>query len=103
MIWPAVILGSIGCYVLKLVGYLLPDDTLNSPRVRHVAGLMPVALLAALVAVQTFAQGQQLVIDGRLAGLAAAIIALILRAPFLVVILVAAATAALLRAAGWAA
>jgi uncharacterized membrane protein len=102
MIWPAVILGSIGCYVLKLVGYLLPDDTLNSPRVRHVAGLMPVALLAALVAVQTFAQGQQLVIDGRLAGLAAAIIALLLRAPFLVVVLVAAATAALLRAAGWA-
>lgn len=102
MIWPAVILGSVGCYVLKLVGYLLPDDTLNSPRIRHIAGLMPVALLAALVAVQTFAQGQQLVIDGRLAGLAAAITALVLRAPFLVVVLVAAATAALLRAAGWA-
>jgi uncharacterized membrane protein len=103
MIWPAVILGSIGCYVLKLVGYLLPDDTLNSPRIRHIAGLMPVALLAALVAVQTFGQGQQLVIDGRLAGLVAAVIALLLRAPFLVVILVAAATAALLRSAGWAA
>jgi uncharacterized membrane protein len=103
MIWPAVILGSLGCYVLKLVGYLLPDDTLDSPRVRHIAGLMPVALLAALVAVQTFAQGQQLVIDGRLAGLAAAIVALVLRAPFLVVILVAAATAAVLRAAGLAA
>lgn len=103
MIWPAVILGSIGCYVLKLAGYLLPDDTLDSPRVRHIAGLMPVALLAALVAVQTFAQGQELVIDGRLAGLAAAIVALVLRAPFLVVIVVAAVTAAALRAAGWAA
>ncbi len=100
MIWPAVILGSIGCYLLKLVGYLLPEDTLDSPRVRHIAGLMPVALLAALVAVQTFAQGQQLVIDARLAGLAAAIVALVLRAPFLVVIVVAAATAAVLRSAG---
>lgn len=102
MIWAAVALGSVGCYLLKLIGYLLPDDTLNSPRVRHIAGLMPVALLAALVAVQTFAQGSQLVIDGRLAGLAAAVVALLLRAPFLLVIVVAAATAALLRGAGWA-
>ena len=68
--------------------------------VRRVAGLLPVALLAALVAVQTFADGQNLVIDARLAGLAAAVIALVLRAPFLVVVLVAAVTAAVLRAIG---
>ena len=48
---------------------------------RTVAGLLPVALLAALVAVQTFAVGQTLVIDARLAGLIAAVIALLLRAP----------------------
>jgi hypothetical protein len=63
---------------------------------------MPVALLAALVAVQTFAQGQALVVDARVAGLAAAVVALLLRAPFLVVIIVAAVTAAGLRALGWA-
>ncbi len=100
MIWFAVIAGSIGCYVEKLVGHLLPASVLEREGVRRIAGLLPVALLAALVAVQTFAVGQSLVIDARLAGLAAAVIALALRAPFLVVVLVAAITAAVLRAAG---
>jgi hypothetical protein len=56
--------------------------------------LLPVALLAALVATQTFGEG----VDARAAGLAAAVLALLARAPFLVVVGVAAGTAALLRA-----
>ena len=100
MIWFAVLAGSIGCYIEKLVGHLLPASVLERDGVRRIAGLLPVALLAALVAVQTFAVGQSLVIDARLAGLAAAVIALVLRAPFLVVVLVAAITAAVLRATG---
>jgi uncharacterized membrane protein len=102
MIWFAVLAGSMGCYVEKLLGYFLPRAVLENPSVRRVAGLLPVALLAALVAVQTFAVGQTLVIDARLAGLAAALIALLLRAPFLAVVVVAALTAAVLRALGWA-
>jgi uncharacterized membrane protein len=101
MIWAAVLWGSLGCFLLKALGYLLPERTLDTPDVRKAAGLMPVALLAALVAVQTFGQGQDLVIDGRLIGLLAAIVALLLRAPFLVVVVVAAVTAALLRSAGF--
>jgi uncharacterized membrane protein len=100
MIWFAVIAGSLGCYVEKLIGHVLPSSVLEREGVRRVAGLLPVSLLAALVAVQTFADGQTLVIDARLAGLAAAVIALVLRAPFLVVVLVAAITAAILRATG---
>jgi uncharacterized membrane protein len=100
MIWFAVVAGSIGTYVAKLVGFLLPGEMLDRPGVRRITGLLPVALLAALVAVQTFAVGQTLVIDARLAGLAAAVVALLLRAPFLVVVLVAAVTAAVLRASG---
>ena len=100
MIWFAVIAGSLGCYAEKLVGYFLPRSVLENVAVRRVAGLLAVALLAALVAVQTFAVGQTLVIDARLAGVAAAVIALLLRAPFLVVVLVAAVTAAVLRATG---
>ena len=69
----------------------------------RITGLLPVALLSALVAVQTFADGQTLVIDARLAGVLAAVVALVLRAPFLVVVLVAAITAALLRSTGLAA
>lgn len=100
--WAAVLVGSLGCYLEKLVGYFLPRSVLEHTGVRRVAGLLPVALLAALVAVQTFAVGQSLVIDARLAGVIAAVIALVLRAPFLVVVLVAAVTAAALRALGWA-
>ncbi len=100
MIWAAVLVGSLGCYLEKLVGYVLPSAVVDNESLRRVAGLLPVALLAALVAVQTFADGQALVIDARLAGVAAAVVALLLRAPFLVVVLVAAITAALLRAWG---
>ena len=55
------------------------------------------ALLTALIGVQVFASGSQLVVDARLAGLAAATVALLLRAPFIVVVFVAAATAAVVR------
>ncbi len=100
MIWPAVIIGSVGAYLLKLIGYVIPARVLENPRLRRLTALLPVALLAALVGVQTFSTGTALQIDARIAGLAAAILALVLRAPFLVVVLVAAATAAILRATG---
>jgi branched-subunit amino acid transport protein len=98
MIWAAIITASVGCYLLKLAGLSLPQSLLDRSDVQRVAGLLPVALLAALVAVGTFADEGRLIIDARVAGVAAAIIALVLRAPFLVVIVVAAATTAILRA-----
>jgi len=101
--WLAVLAGSLGCYLEKLLGYVLPPAVLAHDGVRRISGLMPVALLAALVAVQTFATGSSLTIDARAAGLAAAVVALILRAPFLVVVIVAGVTAAGLRALGMAA
>jgi len=100
MTWLTVLAASAGCYVLKLLGLSAPPHWLQRPLVRRMAALLPVALLAALVAVQTFATGQRLAVDARLAGVAAAVVALLLRAPFLVVILVAAATAGLVRALG---
>ena len=100
MIWAAVLVTSVGCYLLKLAGLSVPERVLASPRVRSVAALLPVALLAALAAVQTFASGQHLVLDARAAGLAYAVVALVLRAPFLVVVVGAAVVAALIRAIG---
>ena len=100
MIWPAVIVGSLGAYLLKLSGYVIPERVLDNPRLRRLTAILPIALLAALVGVQTFSTGSDVTVDARVAGLAAAIVALALRAPFLVVILVAAATAAVLRGAG---
>lgn len=98
MIWAAVLATAAGCYAWKLLGLSVPERILAAPRVERVAALLPVALLAALVAVQAVADGQRLVIDARLAGLAAGGVALLLRAPFLVVVGVAALVAAILRA-----
>lgn len=95
--WAAIIVTAAGCYLLKLAGLSVPDKVLDRPLVRRLADLTPVALLAALVAVQATSSGQELAVDARLAGLGAGVIALLLRAPFLVVVVVAAATTALLR------
>jgi branched-subunit amino acid transport protein len=99
--WIAVLATAAGCYALKLAGLTVPQRLLASARVRRFAGLVPVALLAALSAVQAATSGQGFALDpARLAGMGAAVAALLLRAPFLVVIVAAAGTAALLRVAG---
>jgi hypothetical protein len=98
MIWAAVLVTCLGCYLLKLAGLSVPARVLASSRVRSVAALMPVALLSALAAVQTFGSGMSVVLDARAAGLAFAVVALLLRAPFIVVVVGAAVVAALLRA-----
>jgi branched-subunit amino acid transport protein len=99
--WIAVLATAAGCYALKLAGLTVPQRVLTDPRVRRFAELVPVALLAALSAVQAATSGQAFDLDpARLAGLGAAVVALLLRAAFLVVIVIAAATAAGLRVAG---
>jgi branched-subunit amino acid transport protein len=99
--WIAVLATAAGCYGLKLAGLTVPQRVLASPRVRRFAELVPVALLAALSAVQAVTSGHAFDLDpARLAGLAAAVAALLLRAPLLLVIVAAAGTAAALRAAG---
>ena len=100
-IWLAVLGCAVGCYVLKLAGMSVPEEVLARPVVRRTADLLPVVLLAALVAVQVFVtrgpDGPELTVDARLAGLVAAFVALLLRLPFIVVVFVAALTAALIR------
>lgn len=99
--WIAVLVTAAGCYALKLAGLTVPRRVLQNARMRRFAELVPVALLAALTAVQAATSSQSLVLDrARLAGLAAAVLALLLRAPFLLVLVVAAGTAAALRALG---
>ncbi|RFC71932.1 AzlD domain-containing protein [Streptomyces sp. AcE210] len=97
-IWIAVAVTAVGCYAVKLIGLLVPAGVLERPLVRRLAALLPVALLAALTAQQTFADGTTLVLDAKAAGLAAAAVALILRGPFLVVVAAAVVVTAGLRA-----
>ena len=95
--WITVAVTAAGCYALKLAGLSVPARWLDHPSLRRFAALAPVALLAALTAVQTFGHDQSLTIDARAAGVAAAAVALLLRAPFLVVVIVAAAVSAVIR------
>jgi branched-subunit amino acid transport protein len=97
MTWPAVIFASAVCYAIKLAGLSLPQRFLEEPRVQRTVPLLPVALLAALIATQTFATGGHLALDVRAAALVVAGVAVLLRAPFLLVVAAGAATAALLR------
>ncbi|MEH0418064.1 AzlD domain-containing protein [Streptomyces sp. B21-083] len=97
-VWIAIGVTALGCYVVKLVGLLVPAGVLERPLVRRLAALLPVALLAALTAQQAFADGQVLVLDAKAAGLAAAAVALVLRAPFLVVVAAAVVVTAAVRA-----
>ena len=98
--WTAVLLGCAACYALKLAGLAVPARLLAAPRITAVSAALPVALLAGLIAVQTFGDGKHLVLDVRIAGLAAALAAAALRAPFLLVVVAGAGTTALLRALG---
>lgn len=102
-LWSAILIAAIACVALKTVGYLLPPRWLDAPRPARIADLLTVALLAALVGVQTLAAGQAVVVDARVPAVLVAAALLVARAPFLVVVTGAAVVAALLRLWGWAA
>lgn len=95
--WLAILVGSSGCYALKLAGLSVPRRLLLNVRVARISTIVPIALLATLVAVQTFTAGTRLVVDARAGGVAVACLAVLARAPFLVVVAVAVAATALLR------
>ena len=96
-LWAGVLVASVACYLAKLAGLSVPDRVLRHPRVSLAADLLPIALLSALVAVQVFGAERALVLDARVVGLGVAVVALLLRAPFLVVVAAAALATALVR------
>ena len=98
MTWTALIALSAISYGLKASGPVLAGGRQLGPQVRRTLDLVAVPLLAALILVQTLGDGHHLVLDARVPALAVAAALVWRRAPFLVVVLAAAATAALLRA-----
>ncbi|NHA69024.1 AzlD domain-containing protein [Phycicoccus flavus] len=101
MTWATVLAAGVLAYALKLAGYVVPASWVEGERRSRVVTLLPVALLSGLVAVQTLVgDGGGLVLDARLVALGAAVVLLVLRANFLVVVAGAALVAGLLRAAG---
>ncbi len=98
-LWLIVIIASLSCLALKLAGHLVPASWFEKATPARIANLLTVALLAALIAVQTLASGSRIVFDARIPALAVAAVLLALRAPFILVVVAAAVTAALIRAA----
>jgi branched-subunit amino acid transport protein len=95
--WTAVLLVGLATVALKGAGPVLAGGRTLPAASARVVDLLAPALLAALVATNAFGSDGQLVLDERGAGLAAAGVAILLKAPLLAVVVVAAATAALLR------
>ena len=100
MSWWALLGLAAAAYGLKAVGLVvLGPRAVEGPALRLTA-LLPAALLPALVVVNTFAGDRRLVLDARAVGLAVAVLATWRRAPFVVVVGLAAAATALVRAVG---
>jgi branched-subunit amino acid transport protein len=97
-VWLCVLAVGVATVALKASGPVLAAGRELPAGAARVVDLLAPALLAALVATQAFATDDELVLDERAAGLGVAAVAILLRAPLLVVVLVAAATAAGLRA-----
>ena len=95
--WTAVLAGAACCYAFKVAGLSVPRRLLDHPRTQRISALLPIALLAGLALTQTVSTGTHLVLDARSAGLAVAIVAVSRRAPFLLVVILASATAAAVR------
>lgn len=98
--WLGLIVACVGCYLLKYAGMSIPQRVLDSAAVRKSAVLLPVGLLAALAATQALSNGDRLVIDARVVGVLAAIVAIRFKAPFIVVVVIAAVTAVIARQFG---
>ena len=82
-------------FALKYSGHSVPERWLSHPKIQRVNALIPIALLSALVSVQSFTEKTTLVVDQRIVGLAVAITALLLKAPFPVVVISAAVSSAI--------
>jgi branched-subunit amino acid transport protein len=93
-IWIAVLGASATAFLNKYIGHSVPERWLNKPRFMRINTLVPIVLLSALVAVQTFGNKKELVIDQRLAGVAVALVLLKFKASFPIVVVGAAITSA---------
>jgi branched-subunit amino acid transport protein len=92
--WAAIIVGALACYLVKLVGLSVPGRVLRDERVQRAAALLPIALLTSLAVTQTFSTRGAVVLDVRGLAVGAALVAILLRTPFLVVVTLAALVAA---------
>lgn len=96
-LWVAVLASSALVYSWKYLGYLIPAKFVSQPRIQQLATLLTVALLGALVGIQTIGSPEGVTFDARIPALMVAALLYFFRVPFIVVVLTASIAAALLR------
>jgi branched-subunit amino acid transport protein len=99
--WVALVAAGLLAWATKYAGHVVPERLVKNPRIHRIAAFVTVALLFALFTVQAFTTGASIVVDARVVAVAVAAVLLWRRAPFIVVVVVAAGVAAGLRALGW--
>lgn len=97
-VWITIAALAVGTFAAKATGTLALGHRDLPPRALNVTALLAPALLAGLVIYETFGSDDGLTVDARAAGLAAAILAILAKAPMIVVMLLAAGVAAGFRA-----
>ena len=95
-----ILLACLVAFATKLAGYLLPESWLENRTMVAITSAMTIGLLGALIATNAVTRGQSLVLDSRLLAVVVALVALRLRAPFILVVVLGAASVALGRALG---
>ena len=97
MTWTLIILLAVGAYAFKVTGLIILGGRSLPPVFERCLGLIPAAIITALVMKDTFTVGQDLTLDARALGIAVAVIVAWKRAPLIVVIVLGAAVTALVR------
>ncbi len=97
MTWTLIILLAVGAYAFKVTGLIILGGRSLPPVFERCLGLIPAAIITALVMKDTFTVGQDLTLDARALGIAVAVVAAWKRAPLIVVIVLGAAATAIVR------
>jgi hypothetical protein len=95
--WLLIAVLAIGTVLMKTIGPVLAGGRQPPAPLTRIIALVAPAVISALIVTGTFTQGQQLTIDARAAGVGVGAVALWLRVPAVLAMLMAAIVCALLR------
>ena len=97
MTWKLVLVLAAGAYAFKFIGLVVIGSRPLPAALERCLALVPAAMLSALIVQGTVSTGQDLVLDARLPGVTVAAVLAWRRAPFIVAVVAAAATTAIVR------
>lgn len=84
--WATVLIASLSTFALKVLGYFLPDSLVTNETSKKIIAVLPIGLLSGLIAIQLFTTKTSFAFDGRIVGAISAVVLLLFRAPFIIVI-----------------